>query len=146
MFHKLVRKIVPIQTKKNTNNLQRQFAFSNSFDKNRTNCAEVIVRLSPQLPFQFLEALQGALEVFDDVVSKFVGRREVVEVGKGLILYPEDVKACLVALQDFFDFELAETAFGIFLFVVGFLAFKAVFGIVALNEVPQILVGKWILL
>lgn len=100
----------------------------------------------PQFSFQFLEALQCALEVFDDVVGEFVGRREVIEVGKGLILDPEDVEACLVALQDFFDFEFAETAFGIFLFVVGFLAFKTIFRIVALDEVLQILVGKRILL
>lgn len=52
----------------------------------------------PQLSFQFLEALQCALEVFDDVVGEFGGRREVVEVSEGLVLDPEDIKACLVAL------------------------------------------------
>ena len=102
--------------------------------------------LLPQLPFQFLEALQCTLEVFDDVIGKFVGVGKIVEVGKGLVLNPEDVEASLVALQNVLNLKFAEAAFRILLFGIGFLSFEAIFGIIALDKVLQILIGKGILL
>ena len=100
----------------------------------------------PQLPFQFLETLQGTLEVFDDVISKFVGIGKIVEVSKGLVLNPEDIKARFVTFQNILNLKFAEATFWILLFRIGFLAFEAIFGIVALDKILQILVGKGILL
>ena len=51
-----------------------------------------------QLLLQLLETLQRALEVFDDVIGERFGGGEIVEVGKGFVLDPEDVETRLVTL------------------------------------------------
>ena len=68
---------------------------------------------SIQLPFQFLKALQGALEIFDDVVGKRFGIGEIVEVGEGFVLDPEDVETRLVTLQYLIDAKSTPTTVGI---------------------------------
>ena len=42
------------------------------------------------------EALQCALEIFDDIRGEDVGGGEVIQIGEGLVLDPEQIEAGLV--------------------------------------------------
>ena len=45
-----------------------------------------------ELPLQFLEAFEGALEVLDDVVGEGFGGGNTVKVGESLVLDPAHFK------------------------------------------------------
>ena len=85
------------------------------------------------------------MEVLDDVVGERFGFGEIVEVGEGFVLDPEDIEARLVTLQDFIDAELTPTSVGI-LRRIRFLPLVAVDRIVARNKIPQVGVAHRILL
>lgn len=68
-----------------------------------------------QLSLELAEAFQGALQVLNDVNSQLVGRRKVVQIGQGLILYPEDIQARLVSFENFVSTEPAPASVRIFL-------------------------------
>ena len=68
-----------------------------------------------QLRLQLLKALQCALEVFDDVVSQHVGRGQAVQIGKGLVLDPENIEAGLVPRKDVGNIKFAPAAIRVIL-------------------------------
>jgi hypothetical protein len=55
------------------------------------------------------------LQIFHDLRRQHVGRREVIQVGKGLIFDPEVIEACLVTRENLVDGKAAETAVRVFL-------------------------------
>lgn len=90
-----------------------------------------------QLRLQLLKALQCALEVFDDVVSQHVGRGQVVQIGKGLVLDPEDIEAGLVPRKDVGNIEFAPAAIRV-IFAPRFGAFVPILRMITGDEVQQI--------
>ena len=76
----------------------------------------ISVLFLPQRGLELREAIQRALEVFDDVRGENVRRGEIVQIGKGLVLDPENIKAGLVAGQNvFLNVKLPPAAVRIFL-------------------------------
>lgn len=76
---------------------------------------------------------EGGLEVFDYFFGQEVGVGEVGGVFEAFVAEPEDVEAGFVPLDEFFVVEGFEAP--------GFLAFVAVGGVVALDEVFEVGVG-----
>ena len=87
-----------------------------------------------QLRLQLLKALQCALEVFDDIVSQHVGRGQVVQIGKGLVLDPEDIEAGLVPREDVGNIEFAPAAIRV-IFAPRFGAFAPILRMITGDEV-----------
>ena len=85
------------------------------------------------------------MEVFDDVGGEGVGIREVIEVGEGLVLDPEIVKAGLVALEEELHGEAAPAAVRVVL-GPGLLALIAVLRVIAAHEILQVGVAHGVLL
>ena len=98
------------------------------------------------MPRHLPEALRGRFQVFDDVVRRLVRVRQVVQIGEALVLKPEEIEAGLVPDRHFLVTEATPPTIGIRLRVSGFLALMKVFGMVALNEVPQVLQFQGVLL
>ena len=106
---------------------------------------DTIACLLFQLRFQLPEAVQRALQVFDDLIGQDVRRGEAVEVGEGLVLDPENVQALLVPFPDLVGVVAAPSPIGVLL-GPGLPSLEPVFGIVAGNEIGQIRVCHGILL
>lgn len=86
---------------------------------------------------QFLEALQCALEIFDDIIGQHVGRGQAVQIGKGLVLDPEDIEAGFVPCKDVRDIEFAPAAIRVIL-APRFGALVAILRVIAGDEIQQI--------
>ncbi len=106
---------------------------------------DTIACLLFQLRFQFPEAVQGALQVFDDLIGQDVRRGEAVEVGEGLVLDPENVQALLVPFPDLVGVIAAPSSVWVLL-GPGLPSLEPVFGIVAGNEIGQVRVRHGVLL
>ena len=65
------------------------------------------------------------------------GDREIVQIGKRLVLQPENIQAGFISFQNFIYRESAPAAFWIFLWPC-FCAFVTVFRMIALNEILQV--------
>ena len=100
--------------------------------------------LFTQLGLQFLKTLQGTLQVLNDIRSQFIRGRQAIEVCEGLVLNPEQVKACLVTLQNIFYRVSAETAVRIF-FRPCLCAVMTVLRVIALDEVHEVGIGHRVL-
>ena len=66
--------------------------------------------LFPQLCLQLLKALQCALQIFDDIRRQHNRLGQAVQIGEGLVLDSEKVKACFVALEDILHIIATEAA------------------------------------
>lgn len=86
---------------------------------------------------QLAKLIHGGLQIFHDILSQFFRGGQVVQVGQRFILDPENVQTGFVPGKNVLYRKAAPTTFGIFL-APGFLAFKAIFRIVALNKILQI--------
>ena len=64
---------------------------------------------SVQPRLQLLKTLQRALQILDDIHRQFIRRRKVVEVGKGFVFNPENVKTGFVSRQYVLDIKPTET-------------------------------------
>ena len=101
--------------------------------------------LRPQLPLQLHKALQSALQVLNDLLGQLIGTGEIVQIGQGLVLDPENIQAGLIPLQDIFDLETAEATLRVLL-RPGLVTVMTIGGVVAGNEVFQVSVGHGMLL
>ena len=100
--------------------------------------------MSLQSVLQPVERLQRALQVLDDLIREHVGTWQVVQIGKRLVLDPENVEARLVALHQLLRVKPAPAALGVLL-RPRFLALVAVLRIVAGDKILQILVRQRVL-
>ena len=90
-----------------------------------------------QLGLQLLKALQRTLQVFDDIIGQHIGCRQIVQIGKRLVLDPENVEAGLVPCQNVRNVEFAPAAIWIIL-APRFGALIAVFRMITGNEILQV--------
>ena len=111
----------------------------------RAKKATALAFLSPQLRLKLPKAIQRALEIFDYLISEHIGRRQIIEIGKGFILYPKDIEAGFIARQDLGNIEFTPAAVGILL-APSFGALKAILRIVAGDEILQVRILHRILL
>ena len=72
-----------------------------------TSCSIVLF----QLPHQFLKTFQSTLQIFNNIRGKFVRRREIVQIGKRLVLQPENIQTGFITFQNFIYRESAPAAF-----------------------------------
>ena len=68
-----------------------------------------------QLRLQFLKALQCALQIFDDIIGQYIRRGKAVQIGKGLVLDPEDIETGLVPRKNIGNVEFAPAAIRVLL-------------------------------
>ncbi|MFR2124818.1 MAG: hypothetical protein ACLS34_07900 [Faecalibacterium sp.] len=71
-----------------------------------TSCSIVLF----QLPHQFLKTFQSTLQIFNNIRGKFVRRREIVQIGKRLVLQPENIQTGFITFQNFIYRESAPAA------------------------------------
>lgn len=93
---------------------------------------------------QLAESIHGRLEVFQDVLRQFLRGRQVVQISQSLVLDPEDIQAGFVPIEDLLGGKPPPAAIRVVL-APGLVALIAVFRVVALDEVFQILIGHWVL-
>ena len=93
---------------------------------------------------QLAESIHGRLEVFQDVLRQFLRGRQVVQISQSLVLDPEDIQAGFVPIEDLLGGKPPPTAVRVVL-APGLVALIAVFRVVALDEVFQILIGHGVL-
>ena len=86
---------------------------------------------------QLAKLIHGGLQIFHDILCQFFRGGKVVQVDQRFILDPENVQTGFVPGKNVLCRKAAPTTFGIFL-APGFLAFKAIFRIVAPDEILQI--------
>ena len=92
-----------------------------------------------------LKALHRFFEVLKDFCGEHVRIGQVVEVGKRLVLDPENIEAGFVAGQDFVDAVAAEAAFRI-LRRPGFAALVPILRMIAGEKLVEILISERVLL
>ena len=90
-----------------------------------------------QLCLELLKAFECALEIFDDIVCQHIRRGQVVQIGKGLVLDPEDIEAGLVPRKDVGNIEFAPAAIRV-IFAPRFGAFVPILRMITGDEVQQI--------
>ena len=93
---------------------------------------------------QLAESIHGRLEVFQDVLRQFLRGRQIVQISQSLVLDPEDIQAGFIPIEDLLGGKPPPAAIRIVL-APGLVALIAVFRVVALDEVFQILIGHWVL-
>ena len=94
---------------------------------------------------QFIKAIHGRLQIFNDIRRQHIGIGQAIQISQGLVLDPEDIQTGLVPFQNLIHIELTPAAIGI-TFAPCFRALMAVFRIVAADEIFQIPVGHGMLL
>ena len=77
------------------------------------------------------------MQVFDDIIGKHVGRRQAIQIGKGLVLDPEDVQAGLVPRKNIGNVEFAPATIRVIL-APCFVALVAILRMIASDEILEI--------
>ena len=85
------------------------------------------------------------MQVLHDILGQLLRGGQVVQVGQGLVLDPEDIQAGLVPGKDLLRREAVPAAFRVLL-ISGLMALMPVLRVVTLNKVLQIPKGHGTLL